>query len=100
MQTQVRKEVRLLAAGEGVRNRVMGVDVREILSAADTAGEFYLAENIVSSGGGPPPHVHSREDELFYVLEGTLDILLGDRTYQATAGSLAYLPRGVAHAFG
>ena len=48
---------------------------------------------------GPPRHCHSREDELFYVLEGELVFELDGERYTAVAGSTVYLRRGVVHAY-
>jgi quercetin dioxygenase-like cupin family protein len=48
---------------------------------------------------GPPLHVHDREDECFYVLDGELTIRCGGGPFDAPAGSFAFLPRGVPHRF-
>jgi mannose-6-phosphate isomerase-like protein (cupin superfamily) len=68
-------------------------------TAETTNGAFGLVESIVPPGASPPLHVHHREDEVFWVLEGTLRIVCGDETYHAPAGSYAFLPRGVPHTF-
>ena len=49
--------------------------------------------------GGPPPHIHHREDESFYVREGTLAIRMGDRTVNAAPGDFVHIPRGTVHCF-
>jgi uncharacterized cupin superfamily protein len=46
-----------------------------------------MLEILAAPGGGPPPHIHANEDESFYVLDGTFDILVGDRIVQARQGS-------------
>ena len=51
------------------------------------------------SSAGPPQHIHKAEDEAFYVLEGEVAVLLGERTIRATAGSFVLIPRGTVHAF-
>ena len=48
------------------------------LGPEHTAGAFSVAEVRVAPGGGPPPHLHHREDEMFYLLEGTLQFIKGD----------------------
>jgi quercetin dioxygenase-like cupin family protein len=54
----------------GRRIAVVG-DVYRFLAVGDeTDGKYAMFEAFVSPGGGPPPHVHSREEEAFYVLEG------------------------------
>jgi mannose-6-phosphate isomerase-like protein (cupin superfamily) len=52
-----------------------------------------------SIGAGPPLHVHDREDECFYVLDGELSIRCGDDAFDAAAGSFVFLPRGRPHRF-
>jgi mannose-6-phosphate isomerase-like protein (cupin superfamily) len=53
----------------------------------------------VPPGVGPPPHIHRREEEAFYILEGTLDITLGDKQLKASAGDFVHTPRGTVHTF-
>ena len=52
-----------------------------------------------SVGAGPPPHVHDREDECFYMLDGELSIRCGGDAFGAAAGSFVFLPRGAPHRF-
>jgi hypothetical protein len=47
-------------------------------SGAQTGGLFSLVEVSTPQGSGPPPHVHEREDEAFYVLEGSYEVTVGD----------------------
>ncbi|GAA3765024.1 cupin domain-containing protein [Salinactinospora qingdaonensis] len=65
----------------------------------DTDGTIGVMEAEVPAGSGPPLHIHQNEDEMFYVLEGTLEIVDVDRTFLAEAGSFLFLPRGSAHRF-
>ena len=64
-----------------------------------TGGAFGLVESLIAPGFSPPLHVHHREDESFYVLEGELTMRCGDRVFVATAGAFVFLPRGVPHTF-
>ncbi len=50
-----------------------------LVTGAQTNGAYFIMEAIVPPGGGPPPHIHHREEESFYLLEGTLDITLGEK---------------------
>ncbi|MGH2359184.1 MAG: quercetin 2,3-dioxygenase [bacterium] len=70
-----------------------------LATGEETNNAFFQFEAIVPAGGGPPPHIHSREDESFYVVSGNLEILLGDSTYQAKAGDFVFVPRGTVHRF-
>lgn len=70
-----------------------------LASGEDTQGQFALLEIAGRKGNVPPPHIHRREDEVFYVLEGELTVSVGDRTIKATAGTMVFLPRNVPHSF-
>lgn len=65
----------------------------------DTHGALGVMEAEIPPGSGPPLHIHHNEDEMFYLLEGTLEIVDVDRTLIAEAGSFLFLPRGSAHRF-
>jgi quercetin dioxygenase-like cupin family protein len=49
---------------------------------------------------GPPQHRHSRHDESFHVVSGTARFFVGDRTYDAPAGTFVMVPPGAPHGFG
>jgi quercetin dioxygenase-like cupin family protein len=68
-------------------------------AAADTAGAFSVIEIVQRRGGEPPLHVHHREDEAFYLLEGAMTFHVGARRLAATTGSFVFLPRDVPHSF-
>jgi mannose-6-phosphate isomerase-like protein (cupin superfamily) len=65
----------------------------------DTDGAFALWETVSPPEGGPPPHLHHREDETFYVIEGEMEFLVGDDTVGAGAGSFVHIPKGTMHTF-
>jgi mannose-6-phosphate isomerase-like protein (cupin superfamily) len=62
-----------------------------------TGGAYALFEVATRPGAGPPPHIHHREDEAFYVIEGVYEFLVGDEALTAEAGSLLYVPKGALH---
>ena len=68
-------------------------------TAEGTGGAFGLVEGVGRPGSSPALHVHSREDEGFWLLEGELTVRCGDRTFTALPGSFTFLPRGVPHTF-
>lgn len=68
-------------------------------SGVQTGGLFGLVEVATPQGSGPPPHVHEREDEAFYVLEGSYEVTVGDDRFDAREGSFVFAPRGVAHGY-
>ena len=78
---------------------VVGDRYRFLATGADTNGTYALWEAIVPPGGGPPPHIHSREEEGFYILEGEITIQVGEERFKAQAGTFANMPVGSLHAF-
>ena len=66
-------------------------------TAEQTGGAFSLMEERLPRGAEPPPHVHRREDEAFYVLEGYLTVRVGDEVFPAGSGSFLFCPRDVPH---
>ena len=70
-----------------------------LATAEDTQGKFALIEAVARRGNDPPPHIHHREEETFYVLEGEMTFSVGGQTIKATPGTMVCLPRRVAHSF-
>ena len=73
----VEKSVSHVPPGEGARSLwVMGVLVTYKIPSHRTGGAYALFEVATPPGAGPPPHIHHREDEVFYVLEGEYEFLI------------------------
>jgi quercetin dioxygenase-like cupin family protein len=70
-----------------------------LATGEDTHGQFALFEAAARRGNVPPPHIHRREDETIYVLEGKIVVSVGDRTIKGTPGTMVFLPRDVRHSF-
>jgi len=86
--------------GGGERIAVGPSSVTIKATTEDTAGSLYLGEtSIVPGFPGPPLHVHDRLHDMFYVLEGTLTMQVGDESHELGPGSFACIPPGVAHTF-
>jgi quercetin dioxygenase-like cupin family protein len=69
------------------------------LTSDDTTGAYAVREVKAVPGRRIPRHVHSRESEAWYVLEGELTFSLDSQEFVAVAGGFVYLPVGVAHSF-
>jgi quercetin dioxygenase-like cupin family protein len=82
-----------LLPGEGVA----GFDASVKASKNSTAGAFTMIES--RTAGGAPWHVHTREDEFLYVVNGTLKVSCGQDVFRAEPGAFVFLPRGIAHAW-
>jgi quercetin dioxygenase-like cupin family protein len=85
--------------GEGRTIAVVGDVYRFLATGEDTNGKYALWEAIVPPGGGPPPHVHSREEEGFYILEGEVTFTIGDKRLVASTGMFANMAVGTPHSF-
>ena len=68
-------------------------------SAADTGGQYTLLEMTAPAGLQTPLHVHYREDEGFYVLDGSVTIEVGEETVELGPGQHAFGPRDIPHRF-
>jgi len=88
----------VLGPGEGEMILVPGHKVTLKVTGEDTDGRYSLME-VVLNGDGPPQHIHKNEDEAFYVLEGEVKFLLGERTSIAKTGTFVRIPRGTRHSF-
>ena len=77
----------------------MGILLTNLTETPDTNGAFSLFEATLVPGTEPPPHVHSREDELFYVLEGEFDVYVGKEVFNGKTGECIFLPRFKPHTF-
>ena len=88
-----------LGPGEGDAFSAVGDVYRVLASSGQTEGVYSLSEIRVSPNNGPPPHIHSREDESFFVLDGEIEFQVGDEKITARPGTFIQGPRGVAHSF-
>jgi quercetin dioxygenase-like cupin family protein len=89
----------LVRAGEGRSIWVVGDTYTFKATGESTGGVLALMEASIPPGSGPPPHVHTNEDEAFYLLAGMLDVSAGEETFAARAGDFVFLPRGTPHCF-
>lgn len=87
-----------LGPGEGKTIKVPGHPITYKAEKEDTGGAYSLLE-VVVIGGGPPQHIHKAEEEAFYVLEGEVNVKVGEQTIRGTVGSFVLIPRGTVHTF-
>jgi mannose-6-phosphate isomerase-like protein (cupin superfamily) len=69
------------------------------VESAETGGAFAFIEYTLNAWEGPPPHVHHAGSETFYVLEGTLQMLVGKEPVSVTPGMCVHVPAGAVHTF-
>jgi len=91
---------KVLEANDGLRLQSgPGRDLVFKLTGDDTAGalDYFVVE--VAPHGGPPLHVHHRQEETIHVLSGRFKVRIGDDVHHLEPGGFAYLPAGLCHAF-
>ena len=75
-------------------------NLKFMVTAAETAGQMTVFESTEHPGFKTQWHSHPNCEETFYILEGTLTVKSGGKTYHAPAGSFVYIPRGTPHGQG
>lgn len=98
--TPVRSNI--VAAGDGrtpAPLNIVGEETLVKVSSDDSDGTLAFFHLVAPPMSGPPRHVHSREDELFYVLEGELVFELDGERHTVRTGDTVYLRRGVVHTY-
>jgi mannose-6-phosphate isomerase-like protein (cupin superfamily) len=68
-----------------------------VLTGADTGGAYCLIEASLAPGIGVPPHMHTREDETYYILSGELEVMVAGKIFVLNAGDCLMAPRDIPH---
>ena len=90
----------VLRPGEGTTLKVADTLLTFKATHEQTAGAYSIVEGVWQpSGFGPLPHIHTDQEESFYVLDGQFDFMVGEEKLRAGAGCFLVVPRGVLHAF-
>jgi quercetin dioxygenase-like cupin family protein len=85
--------------GSDEQLNIAGSKTLHKIKSSATNGVFSVMEFITPPGKGVALHVHEREDELVYLLEGEIEVTLGNQKMKAVPGVMALLPRGIPHGF-
>jgi quercetin dioxygenase-like cupin family protein len=88
-----------LGQGEGEATWFLQNRMELKATAETTDGAYGLVESTIAPGASPPLHIHRREDEAFYVLEGEMTFHYDGEDYPAGPGTFVFLPRDVPHTF-
>jgi mannose-6-phosphate isomerase-like protein (cupin superfamily) len=76
-----------------------GLDVKILLATEATGGAISVLRGWHKPGEGPSDHVHFDQEEIFFILEGTYELTVGDQTTTAGPGTIIFIPRNVIHRF-
>ena len=89
---------KVVSSGHGTTFNILGHAVTVKLHSWD-GNNNYVFEMISPPGSGIPPHVHSVEDEVIYVLEGEFDVVVGGESYKANKGDCLNFVRNIPHGY-
>lgn len=76
---------------------VWGDIYKFLITSEETGGSYALWEEWANPGSGTPPHIHHKEHEVFYILEGEMTFFKDGQPVVAKAGTLVHVPSGVLH---
>ena len=86
--------------GDGlVVSNLVGGSLTFKVRGGRTGGRLMAFETVVPAGDGPPLHIHTNEDETFYVIDGDVRFKLDDDLRQGGRGTFVFIPRGTPHTF-
>ena len=92
--------VKIVGPDDGKEGFLGSIGVRFMIDGAEAGERFSLVEHPMSPRAlAAPLHLHTREDEYSFVLEGRMDALLGDEVVEAGPGDLVFKPRNQWHTF-
>jgi quercetin dioxygenase-like cupin family protein len=83
----------------GKQVNILGIPMLIRIHGRDTGGVISAVESHDVPGGGPPPHIHHREDETFQVLEGDYEFTVDGKRFVAKPGTTIFAPRGIPHTY-
>ena len=76
-----------------------GTLVNVLVSGSQTEGRYAQLEMTLQPGAEPPMHTHTREDETFYLLEGSIEFTIGQHVFRASPGDYVLMPKNIPHSF-
>jgi mannose-6-phosphate isomerase-like protein (cupin superfamily) len=90
----------MLTSRKGTQIPAIGLNITMKANGSATREAYSLFEYAIPpETNGPPPHIHTREDESFVCLAGRIDVSLGGEEFTLEFGDYLYLPRDVVHTF-
>ena len=92
-------EAKIVKDAEGVELQIFGNPQRHKVVGKDTDNQIFEWVDDLAPGSGIPPHVHTREDEIFRVLEGQVEIMVDGKTTTLTKGDMAFAPKNLVHSW-
>jgi mannose-6-phosphate isomerase-like protein (cupin superfamily) len=95
--TKLEPRVSHLSDAEAIKP--FGLNMKVLMRTEDTGGAFSALMCYHEPGEGPPPHVHYSQEEYFFVVDGTYELTVADKTVKAGPGTMVFIPRNAVHTF-
>ena len=89
----------LIPKDGGKQVNILGIPMLIRIHGRDTGGVLSVVESHDVPGGGPPAHIHQREDETFQILEGDYEFIVAGKSFVAKPGTTIFAPRGIPHTY-
>jgi len=89
---------KVVSSNEGTKLNILGHEVTVKLHSWD-GNDNYVFGMISPPGSGIPPHIHKKEDEVVYILEGQFEVMVGGEVFNATSGDCLNFVRNIPHAY-
>ena len=93
-----RSEADSVTKGHELRN-YQGGYFKTLISPAESGNSLAILDLVLPAGAEPPPHIHTQEDETFLLLEGSLEVHIGDTLTVLKPGEAIFAPRNIPHSF-
>ncbi len=90
---------KVITSGAGKELSIFGNKQLHKLVGKDTDDQFFEWTDYLQPGAGTPPHVHTKEDEVFRVTKGSIAFMIGDKTTILKAGDIALAPKNIPHSW-
>ena len=87
------------SAGDGAQLSFMGMELIWKVTSEMSGGSLCSFVQVAPPGTGVPLHIHHRDDEMFFVINGELRMQIGEEAFDVAAGDTVVLPKGKPHAF-
>jgi len=99
MDARTRLQPAIVTPKQALSIKPFGLEMRVLLTTGATGGAISVIMAWHKPGEGPPDHVHSSQEEMFFIVEGTYELTLDGQTSTVGPGTIVFIPRNVVHRF-
>ncbi len=90
---------KIVKADAGTQLHVLGNPQWHKMVGTDTDNQVFEWIDDLKPGSGIPPHIHSKEDEIFRVLKGQVELMVDGKVTVLSEGDMAYAPKNLVHSW-